>query len=174
MPYAFSIKGKKAEYKRRAGKGGAKVRRQAAPCPDEVRHKTTDIDKKRKNCRCRRRTKGARPFPSGFDERENRKIMAEPGREMRRADKTKKSLHTGRCEGFFLFPRQKRRAYPADCMAWRKPPYSISTSSSISQAALPGRALVPMALRAGTPFCSPNNSRNRLEAPLMTAGWKAN
>ncbi|PWL45313.1 MAG: hypothetical protein DBY39_07400 [Clostridiales bacterium] len=48
MPYAFSIKGKKAEDKRRAGKGGAKVRKQAATCPDEVRHKTTDNDKKRK------------------------------------------------------------------------------------------------------------------------------
>lgn len=174
MPYAFSIKGKKAEYKRRAGKGGAKVRRQAAPCPDEVRHKMTDIDKKRKKLPVPQKGKRGQTLPKRVRRKTNRKIMAEPGREMRRADKTKKSLHTGRCEGFFLFPRQKRRAYPADCMAWRKPPYSISTSSSISQAALPGRALVPMALRAGTPFCSPNNSRNRLEAPLMTAGWKAN
>lgn len=51
---------------------------------------------------------------------------------------------------------------------------SISTSSSISQATPPGRALVPMALRAGTPFSSPNSALKRLEAPLMTAGWKAN
>src|SRR5262249_19982822 len=52
--------------------------------------------------------------------------------------------------------------------------HSTSKIHSTSTAIPPGRALVPIALRAPTPLSSPNTSAINSEKPLITFGWSPN
>ena len=128
MPYAFSIKGKKAEYKRRAGKGGAKVRRQAAPCPDEVRHKMTDIDKKKeKIAGAVEGQKGPDPFRAGSTKDKTGKSWRSPAEKCGGRIKRKNPCTPGGVRDFFCFRGRSgvlipRIAWPGANRLTRFPP----------------------------------------------------
>lgn len=128
MPYAFSIKGKKAEYKRRAGKGGAKARRRGGDLPR--RSKTQNDRHRQKRKKLPVPQKGKRDEP--LAERVRRKTKQEnhggrPAEKCGGRIKRKNPCTPGGVRDFFCFRGRSgvlipRIAWPGANRLTRFPP----------------------------------------------------